>query len=50
MDGKGKDMKITVLNDDRNYRSDLKNEHGFSLWIQTEREAFLFDAGQSEAI
>lgn len=42
-------MKITVLNDDRNLRSDLKNEHGFSLWIQTEKEGFLFDAGQSEA-
>ncbi|MBE7091212.1 MAG: MBL fold metallo-hydrolase [Clostridiales bacterium] len=42
-------MRITVLNDDRNLRSDLKNEHGFSLWIQTEKESFLFDAGQSEA-
>lgn len=40
-------IKITVLIEDRPSRFCLVHEHGLSFLIQTDRQAFVFDTGQS---
>lgn len=40
-------MKITVLSENTPGRSDLRAEHGLSLYIETSKHTILFDTGQS---
>jgi 7,8-dihydropterin-6-yl-methyl-4-(beta-D-ribofuranosyl)aminobenzene 5'-phosphate synthase len=42
-------LKLTVLVENTVRRRDLAAEHGLSFWLETENEAILFDAGQSDA-
>lgn len=42
-------MKIVILMENTSCRDDLCNEHGLSLYIETENHKILFDAGQSSA-
>lgn len=41
-------MKITSLLENTTERSDMKVEHGLSLYIETEERKILFDMGQTE--
>lgn len=41
-------MKITSLIENTTERSDVKTEHGLSLYIETEQHKILFDMGQTE--
>lgn len=40
-------MKITALLENTANRSDMKTEHGLSLYIETENKCILFDMGQT---
>ena len=40
-------MKIVTLTDNRALDSELKTEHGLSVYIETENHKVLFDTGQS---
>ena len=42
-------MKIVMLMENTSCREDLTCEHGLSLYIETEKQKILFDAGQSVA-
>lgn len=41
-------MKITVLCENTSYGNDYIAEHGLSLFVETAREKFLFDMGQTD--
>lgn len=41
-------IKITVLNDNRNDKCELENEHGFSIYIEVDKYKLLLDSGQSD--
>jgi len=41
-------MKITSLLENTTERTDMKTEHGLSLFIETESQRILFDMGQTE--
>ncbi len=43
-------MKITILVDNRITRPELRAEHGFALWIESEGKCILFDTGQGGAL
>ncbi|MGB5159469.1 MBL fold metallo-hydrolase [Desulfobacterium sp. N47] len=43
------EIKITILVDNRASEG-LLSEHGFSLWIETEKERILFDTGMGDAL
>ena len=40
-------LSLTIITDNKSSRSDLKSEHGFSLWIEADEKNILFDTGQS---
>ena len=40
-------MKITALLENTTHRTDMKTEHGLSLYIESENLNILFDMGQS---
>ena len=40
-------MKLTVLMENTTCRADLACEHGLSLYIETNGQRILFDAGQT---
>lgn len=42
-------MKITTLLENTTLSPELRPEHGLSLFVETDRARFLFDAGQSSA-
>jgi 7,8-dihydropterin-6-yl-methyl-4-(beta-D-ribofuranosyl)aminobenzene 5'-phosphate synthase len=42
-------FSATILVDDQSDGSALKNEHGFSVWIEADEKRILFDTGQSDA-
>ena len=41
-------LEITVLAEDRKGAPGLEGEHGLSLFLRSDREAWIFDCGQSE--
>ena len=43
-------MKITILVDNQISRQQLRAEHGFALWIESEGRHILFDTGQGVAL
>jgi 7,8-dihydropterin-6-yl-methyl-4-(beta-D-ribofuranosyl)aminobenzene 5'-phosphate synthase len=40
--------EVTILSENRTYKSDLQAEHGFSCIIEVGKKRYLFDTGQSE--
>ena len=42
-------MKITALTENTSARTDIKSEHGLSLYIETDGHKILFDMGQTDA-
>lgn len=42
-------MKITALTENTSSRTDIKSEHGLSLYIETDDLRILFDMGQTDA-
>lgn len=40
-------LKITVLSENQTKNPELKSEHGFSLYVETDNKNFIFDTGAS---
>lgn len=41
-------MKLRVLVEDKNFNSALENEHGLSIFVESDSAKFLFDCGNTE--